>query len=81
MRTLFFAFSVVLTLAWLAWRTRLRPSKAYGSVDAIVPAYNEELCIIDTVERLLDNKYINKVIVVNDGSTCPSSDNLGQLAA
>ena len=80
MRTLFFAFSVVLTLAWLAWRTRLRPSKAYGSVDAIVPAYNEELCIIDTVERLLDNKYINKVIVVNDGSTDGTAAILDLLA-
>lgn len=69
MKTALFIVSVVLTLAWVAWRRRLRPVRAYGYVDAIVPAFNEELCIIDTVKGLMKNPYFNKIIVVNDGST------------
>ena len=69
MKTILFILSVVLTLVWLAWRRRLPPVRAYGFVDAIVPAYNEELCIIDTVKGLMKNPYFNRVIVVNDGST------------
>lgn len=69
MKTLIFFFSVVLTLAWLAWRRRLPPTRDYGSVDAIVPAYNEELCIAATVKNLMNNPYFNRIIVVNDGSS------------
>lgn len=68
-KTGLFIVSVVLTIAWLAWRRRLRPVRAYGYVDAIVPAFNEELCIIDTVRNLMANPYFDRVIVVNDGST------------
>jgi len=69
MKTLAFLLVVIVAGLWLASRRRTAPSRAHGSVDAIVPAYNEQLCIIDAVERLLKNPYIHRVIVVNDGST------------
>ena len=46
-----------------------------GSIDAIVPAFNEEACIVGTVRMLLSNRFIGTVIVVNDGS----SDDTGRL--
>lgn len=36
---------------------------------AIIPAYNEENTIKDTIENLLKINLISKVVVVNDGST------------
>jgi len=69
MKTLAFLLVVIVAGLWLARRRGMAPSRAYGSVDAIVPAYNEQLCIIDAVERLLSSPYIDRVIVVNDGST------------
>lgn len=65
---LFFLFSAI-ALAWLFRRHRLSPSYFHGHIDAIVPAYNEELCIVPAVENLLKNPYIGHVIIVNDGST------------
>jgi cellulose synthase/poly-beta-1,6-N-acetylglucosamine synthase-like glycosyltransferase len=67
--TAFFLATTAIVLLWLAVRTRRRPVRHYRSIDAIVPAYNEEVCIIGSVRNLLDNPYINNVIVVNDGST------------
>ena len=46
-----------------------RAQPAYESIDAIVPAFNEEICITRSIEDLLWNAYINRVIAVNDGST------------
>lgn len=69
MKTVLFIIMVVVASAWLLWRRRLAPSSSYGCVEAIVPAYNEEVCISDTVLQLLMNPYIKRVIVVNDGST------------
>lgn len=54
-------------------------SENFHSVDAIVPAYNEEVTIAKTVSDLVANKFINKVIVINDGSTDRTSEVLVDL--
>lgn len=77
MKTLVFLLMAVIAFVAIARRWRRAPSRAYRSVDAIVPAFNEELCIVDAVERMLKCPYIARVIVVNDGST----DNTGELIA
>lgn len=69
MKTVIFTFTIVVALTWFIWRLRLKPSREIRSIDAIVPAYNEELCIAETIRGLLLNRYIMNVIVVNDGST------------
>lgn len=69
MKTLFFFLVVTISLAFLVPALLRRPARRHRTVDVIVPAYNEELCIEATVEQLLKNPYFDKVIVVNDGST------------
>lgn len=69
MKTYLFIVILMGSIGWMMWRERLRPSQALASIDAIVPAYNEELCISQTVRALLHNRYIRHVIVVDDGST------------
>ena len=65
----YFVITIAVTVFWTAWRWRLPPNRTYGVIDAIVPAYNEELCIVDSLKGLLANPYFNRIIVVNDGST------------
>ena len=81
MKTIFFLVTAVVALAWLVRKMRARPARRYGSVDAIIPAYNEELCLIGSVRNLLANPYFNNVIVVNDGSTDKTAQILDLLAA
>lgn len=81
MKTLSFTFTIIVALTWLIWRLRLQPSQEIRSIDAIVPAYNEELCIAETVRGLLLNRYILNVIVVNDGSTDDTRKIIDELAA
>lgn len=81
MKTVFFFLVVTIALAWLLGRWRMRPSYAYESIDAIVPAFNEEVCITKTIEDLLWNAYIDRVIAVNDGSTDGTAAVLDRLAA
>lgn len=81
MKTILFIATAIVSIAWILWHLRMPRSSNYGSVDAIVPAYNEELCIVGTVENLLANEYINRVIVVNDGSTDGTSRILDMLGA
>jgi glycosyltransferase involved in cell wall biosynthesis len=45
-----------------------------GKVTAILPAYNEELCISSII--LGSKKYVDRIIIVNDGST----DNTAEIA-
>lgn len=46
------------------------PLRSYPKVSILVPAYNEENCIADTLESLIEACYPNKeIIVVDDGST------------
>lgn len=80
MKTTIFFVMVAVAGLWLLWRYRLKPSRTYGSIDAIVPAYNEEVCIAATAIELLKNQYINRVIVVNDGSTDGTAEVLDRLA-
>lgn len=43
--------------------------KSWNKLSIIIPAWNEEVCIVATVETILGNSYQNKeVIVINDGS-------------
>jgi cellulose synthase/poly-beta-1,6-N-acetylglucosamine synthase-like glycosyltransferase len=81
MKTTIFFVGAAIAIAWFLWRWRLPPSRAYGSVDAIVPAFNEELCIADSVISLLKNPYINDVIVVNDGSTDGTAAIIDEMAS
>ena len=48
-----------------------------AKVTAILPAYNEELCISSVI--LCSKKYVDKVIVVDDGST-DNTANIAKLA-
>lgn len=81
MKTVIFTFTIVVALTWFIWRLRLKPSREIRSIDAIVPAYNEELCIAETIRGLLLNRYIMNVIVVNDGSTDGTRKIIDDLAA
>lgn len=51
------------------------PTKEYNSIDALVPAFNEEVGIELTIKDLLNNRYVRKVVCVDDGST----DNTGSI--
>ena len=46
------------------------PLRNYPKVNILVPAYNEESCIADTLESLVEACYPHKeIIVIDDGST------------
>lgn len=76
----FFGMCVIL-LVYLAMRTRARPCREHGSIDAIVPAYNEGPCLEGALTDLLDNPYIARVICVNDGSTDDTAAVLERMQA
>ena len=69
MRTEIYLVVAIVATIFIILRRRLRPIRDFGTIDAIVPAFNEERCIVDSVERLLQNPYLEQIIVVNDGST------------
>lgn len=69
MKTLLFFTMAAVVLAWLLARLRIGPSDERGLVDVIVPAFNEEPCLEQTLRNLYFNPYIGRVICVNDGST------------
>jgi cellulose synthase/poly-beta-1,6-N-acetylglucosamine synthase-like glycosyltransferase len=79
MKTLLFFAMCATVLAYLATNRR-RPSKRLQSIDAIIPAFNEELCLKQTLRNLLLNPYVAKVICVNDGSTDGTADVLARLS-
>jgi cellulose synthase/poly-beta-1,6-N-acetylglucosamine synthase-like glycosyltransferase len=82
MKTAFFLSIAISSVLYLIVRLlRLRPSRNIGMIEAIVPAYNEEPCIARTVVSLLRNRYIRRVICVDDGSTDCTVEVLRQLAA
>ncbi|MFM9864705.1 MAG: glycosyltransferase [Micropepsaceae bacterium] len=80
MKTVLFFIVAAAAIAWLIRRWHRPPSHLYRAVDAIMPAYNEELCIAASVEVLLENRYLDQVIVVNDGSTDNTAAILNRLA-
>ena len=69
MRTEIYLVIAIVATICIVLRRRVRPIREFGTIDAIVPAFNEERCIVDSVERLLQNPYLNQIFVVNDGST------------
>jgi len=68
MKSLLFAAMCVMALSYLVLRRRT-PSARLHSVDVILPAYNEEVCLEASIANLLANPYVDRVICVNDGST------------
>src|ERR1700712_3754967 len=80
MMSLVFLLGALFVLAWPLWLRRAPASYNYESIDAIVPAFNEEICITKTIEDLLWNAYINRVIAVNDGSSDGTAAVLDELA-
>lgn len=54
-------------------------SLAYSSVDALIPAFNEEITIARIVSDLLQNKFIGRIIVIDDGSTDRTAEIVSQL--
>jgi cellulose synthase/poly-beta-1,6-N-acetylglucosamine synthase-like glycosyltransferase len=77
---LFLLMSITSALYLIVRLLRLPPSRNIGSIDAIVPAFNEELCIARTIVSLLRNRYIRRVICVDDGSTDRTAQVLEYLA-
>ena len=79
-----FGFSVF--EAWKHWilasrlhATERLPAEAFPPVSVIVPAYNEQAVIVDSVEALLDLDYpTHEVVVVNDASTDGTLDELDE---
>ena len=69
MKTILFFVMCAVVVAFIFWRLRRPPSRNYGQVDVIVPAFNEEPCLEQTLRSLHANKYVHRVICVNDGST------------
>ncbi|MBX9474261.1 glycosyltransferase family 2 protein [Yersinia enterocolitica] len=69
MKTFIFVFMAISILLWFLSTLRQKPSQKKGCVDAIIPAYNEEVCLAQSLENLLRNPYFCRVICVNDGST------------
>jgi cellulose synthase/poly-beta-1,6-N-acetylglucosamine synthase-like glycosyltransferase len=78
-----FLIFVIFFVAFIIWiinkKGEIECSYAYGSVDAILPAYNEEITISRTIIDLMENKYIRKLIVVDDGSTDKTCEVIRQL--
>lgn len=73
MKTLLFVFMCASALAYLFFNAK-RPSRRHRSIDVILPAYNEEVCLEASISTLLANPYVNKVICVNDGSNDRTSE-------
>jgi len=80
MRTLIFLVMVLVTIGYLIWSSRRKPSRDFQSVDVVVPAYNEEPAIERTLISLLRNRYVRRVICVNDGSTDGTAEVVAALA-
>lgn len=81
MKTVYFFVVVAITSVFLIRVMMRPPARRYRSIDALIPAYNEELCIEGSVLQLLANPYFNKIIVVNDGSSDGTAAILDRLAA
>lgn len=69
MKTIIFLIMSVIVGLYFLFNLRKKPSSHLHSIDAIVPAYNEEPCLEESLKSLFANPYINKVICVNDGSS------------
>ena len=68
MKTIFFFVMAASALLFFLVRLRRRPSPHLMSVEVIVPAFNEEPVIEQSLINLLRNPYVKRVICVDDGS-------------
>lgn len=79
------AIFLVLVIGFVIWyishKGETKPSKEYRTIDALVPAFNEESRIELTVMDLLCNRYIRKIVCVDDGSTDSTGSILERLQA
>jgi cellulose synthase/poly-beta-1,6-N-acetylglucosamine synthase-like glycosyltransferase len=69
MKTILFFVMAACALVFFVMRLRRRPSPNLMSVEVIVPAFNEEPVIEQSLINLLRNPYVKRVICVDDGST------------
>jgi cellulose synthase/poly-beta-1,6-N-acetylglucosamine synthase-like glycosyltransferase len=69
MKTILFFAMCAVALVYFLNRMRRGPSDALGTVDVIVPAFNEEVCLQQTLKILYFNPYVSRIICVNDGSS------------
>lgn len=76
----FFLIAAWLVIVIAAISPRRDPLRIYGKIDAIVPCFNEEVCLVPAIEALLANPYFNRVIAVNDGSTDRTAEILDEMA-
>ncbi len=81
MKTLLFLAMCAFIAVRLLVHAARRPSPRLHSIDAIVPAYNEAPCLARSLTDLLHNRYVARVICVNDGSTDATAQVLDDLQA
>ncbi|MFP0337688.1 glycosyltransferase [Acinetobacter baumannii] len=79
MKTIIFLIMSLIVGIYFIINLRKKPSSKLNSVDAIVPAYNEEPCLEESLKSLFANPYINKVICVNDGSSDGTENLLNRM--
>jgi len=80
MKTYIFFAMVGIVLTYLGFVTMRRKASAnFLSVDALIPCYNEQPCIAQSLSYLMQNPYFNKVICINDGSTDGTWEELVRL--
>ena len=77
---LFFVMCFSALIYMIQRLVRVRASRRFQSIDAIVPAFNEAPCLEQALINLLRNRYIRRVICVNDGSTDGTAEILDSLA-
>jgi len=80
MKTILFFVMATCALLFFLVRLRRRPSTNLMSVEVIVPAFNEEPVIEQSLINLLRNPYVKRVICVNDGSTDRTAEIVANLA-
>lgn len=80
MKTVLFLIMCLSVGIWIITILRRKPSTALASIDVIVPAFNEVACLERSLKALYFNKYVNRVICVNDGSTDGTREALDKMA-
>ena len=81
MKTWLFFVMCAVVLAFLLARLRGAPAEPSRQVDVIVPAFNEAVCLRNTLRNLYGNPFLNRIICVNDGSTDGTAELLDRLAS
>jgi len=79
MKTIFFFIMAFCSGIYFLWRLRRPPSDNQLSVEVIVPAFNEEPVIQQSLINLLRNPYVRRVICVDDGSTDGTAEIVAKL--